>query len=206
MAEKEDPKKAPAKAPVETSPEQYEEYELLPHKEIEELREELHKLKEFEITPTKKLKVGLVELNTKLDKMLNIFDEAREEIKLEEGGLSFHEKMKPMVEKMNKILEQNSEIAEGIVAIADLVKDLKEGLEEKGITTRTAIEPETHMATHPGAIPMPPRAGPPGARPTPRPMPGRPLPAPTAGIPGPRPAPAVGIPPPPKRKRTFGII
>ena len=31
------------------------EYELLPHKEIEELKEELAKLKEFEIAPSKKL-------------------------------------------------------------------------------------------------------------------------------------------------------
>ena len=181
MAEKEDPKKALSKEPV--SEAEYEEYELLPHKEIEELRGELHKLKEFEITPTKKLKVGLVELNIKLEKMLKIFDEAREEIKLEEGGLSFHEKMKPMVEKMNKILEQNSEIAEGIVAIADLVKDLKEGLEEKGITARPAITPE------PLGAPRPAPAGPPGMPPgMARPMPG----APPIRAPTPHPVPGAG--------------
>lgn len=191
MAEKEDPK------PKETASSDYAEYELLPHKEIEELREELHKLKEFEITPTKKLKVGLVELNTKLDKMLRIFDEAREEIKLEEGGLSFHEKMKPLLEKMNKILQQNSEIAEGIVAIADLVKDLKEGMESKGIRPRTELRPEPITPRVIPGVPRPP-AGRPPAGPIPFPA-GPPRPMPGA-------APPIGIPPPPRRKRTFGII
>jgi len=184
MAEKEEAK-------VDVAPGEYEEYELLPHKEIEELRGELHKLKEFEITPTKKLKVGLVELNTKLDKMLKIFDEAREEIKHEEGGLSFHEKMKPMVDKMNKILQQNSEIAEGIVAIADLVKDLKEGLEGKGISRRTEITPEPIARPSAPSMPAPRTA---------------PIPVPRPGAPPPRAGPSAGIPPPPKRKRTFGII
>jgi len=67
-----------------------EEYELLPHKEIEELKDELAKLKEFEITPTKKLRVSLVELNSKLDKLLDIFEDAMSQVQIEEGGMTFH--------------------------------------------------------------------------------------------------------------------
>lgn len=110
-----------------------EEYELLPHKEVEELKGELSKLKSFDVQPTKKLIVNLVELNTKIDKLTNIFEEASRQITLEEGGLTFHDKMKPLVDRMNKILQQNSEIAEGIVAVADLVKDLRNDLERAGI-------------------------------------------------------------------------
>ena len=94
-----------------------EEYELLPHKEIEDLKDELAKLKEFEIAPSKKLQLSLLELNNKLDKMVTIFEDASHEMKIEEGGLSFTDKMKPLLEKMNKILEQNSEIASGILAL-----------------------------------------------------------------------------------------
>src|SRR3989338_11277711 len=106
-------------------PPQEEEYELLPHKEIEELKEELSKLKEFEIAPSKRLQVGLLELNTKLDKLTTIFEDAAHEMRVEEGGMSFVEKIRQLLEKMNKILEQNSEIASGILALADMVKGVK---------------------------------------------------------------------------------
>src|SRR3989344_8433907 len=110
-----------------------EEYEILPHKEITELKDQLEKLKSFEVAPTKKLTVNLVELNAKIEKLLNIFEEASRQINVEEGGLTFQEKMRPIFEKMNKILEQNSEIAEGIVAVADLIKDFRTDLESKGL-------------------------------------------------------------------------
>lgn len=172
-----------------------EEYELLPHKEIEELKDELRKLKEFEITPTKKLRVSLLELNTKLDKLLKIFDEAQHMIKSEEIGMTYKERMKPVVEKMDKILEQNADIAEGIVAIADMVKEMKEGKapaeeEEEGLEAPEMPDfgPEPPFTPSgpapgippPGMPPMPPRG----------PMP----PTPTAP------------PAPPRRRRTFGII
>ena len=99
------------------------EYELLPHKEIEDLKDELAKLKEFEITPSKRLQVSLLELNTKLDKLITIFEDATHQLRVEEGGLSFTDKMRPVLEKMNKILEQNAEIASGILALADMVKE-----------------------------------------------------------------------------------
>lgn len=176
------------------APGEEDEYELLPHKEIEDLKEELAKLKEFEIAPSKRLQVSLLELNTKLDKMLTIFEDATHELRVEEGGLSFTEKMRPLLEKMNKILEQNSEIASGILALADMVKEVKEAKAEE------RPMPEQFMPT-----PMP------MGMPVPRTAP---MMAPMAAMP-PRPAPPVGpmppgVPPglplpPMPRRRTFGI-
>ena len=174
-----------------------EEYELLPHKEIEELKQELRKLKEFEITPTKKLSVSLLELNKKLDKLLKIFDEAQHMIKSEEVGMTYKERMKPIIERMDKILEQNADIAEGIVAVADMVKEVKEGKAEE-----TEAEPE--MPGMPGLGPegpMPPPGGPPAPG---VPPPGMPPPGAPPMPPMPQAPPAA--PPPPKKKRTFGII
>ncbi|MEM4242986.1 MAG: hypothetical protein QXM31_03740, partial [Candidatus Woesearchaeota archaeon] len=92
-------------------------------------------------------------------------------------GLSFKEKMRPVVEKMNKILEQNSEIAQGIVAVADLVKDLREDI-GKGASVKEQLSlPEP--ASMPGGTFAPPT----------QPM----LPPP--GMP----------PPPPPRRRRFGL-
>ncbi len=151
-------------------PEEGEDYEILPQKEISELKDELRKLKEFEITPSKKLGVQLIELNTKLDKLLSIFEEAMTSLQIEEGGLSFKEKMHPVVEKMNRILEQNSEIAQGIVAVADLVKDLREDL-GKGVTVKEPLsisEPQLGPGAPPSLPPVMPPPGPP-----PPPMPRR---------------------------------
>ncbi|PIN74817.1 hypothetical protein COV18_06390 [Candidatus Woesearchaeota archaeon CG10_big_fil_rev_8_21_14_0_10_37_12] len=116
------------------SPE-HDEYELLPHREIEDLKSELAKLKEFEIAPSKRLQVSLLELNTKLDKLITIFEDATHELRIEEGGLSFSEKMRPMLDKMNKILEQNSEIASAVLTLADMVKG-------KGPTSSRSLSPE----------------------------------------------------------------
>jgi hypothetical protein len=167
-------------------PSEEEDYELLPHKEIEELKGELQKLKDFEITPTKKLRLSLLELNKKIDRLLNIFDEAAHTIKAEEMGLTFKERMKPMSDKMDKILEQNADIAEGIVAIADMVK----GMKGKGMEREEELgAPEFDLKPE---FPMPMQRAPaPGVPP---PMPPRQM--------GPMP----NIPAPPRRPRTFGII
>lgn len=105
--------------------EDYAEYEILPHKEIKDLKDELAKLKEYEVTPTRKLQISILDLNNKLDKLITIFEEAMHGIRVEEGGLKFEEKMRPVLERMNKILEQNKDIADGMVAIADMVKEMK---------------------------------------------------------------------------------
>jgi len=161
-----------------------EDYELMPHHEIEELKEELAKLKEFEITPTKKLRISLVELNSKIDKLLDIFEEANRQIQIEEGGMTFNEKMKPLVEKMHKILEQNSQIAEGIVTMADMVKEMRQALVEKGILETEKPFPELPRRNDIGMGPMPMSMPGPRLPPPPRPM----------------------MAEPPRKKRTFGII
>ena len=118
-----------------------EEYEILPHKELHELREELGKLKE---RPTERtLQISMVELASKLDRMMDIFEEAQEMIRVEEGALTFQEKMRPLMERMDKVLQQNSQIAEGIVGLHDLIMDMRDelstGAKEKRESPREEI-------------------------------------------------------------------
>ncbi|MBI4148491.1 hypothetical protein HY490_04330 [Candidatus Woesearchaeota archaeon] len=131
-----------------------EEYELLPHKEVTDLKEQLERLKTFEVAPTKKLTVNLIELNAKIDRLLTVFEEASKQISVEEGGLSFEDRMKPVLEKMNRILQQNAEIAEGIVAVADIVKEFKSVIESKGILGAPMLE--SPLTTSLPATPPPP--------------------------------------------------
>ena len=147
-------------------------YELVPYKEIQDLKHELSKLKEIPIPTTKKLQVSIDELAMKLDRLTAIFEEAGHEIKTEEGGLTFQEKMKPLFEKMNKVLEQNSEIAKGIVAVADLVNEMKSG------SMAPPLPEEPKEEKRKPTFPLP---GKPGViTPPPRPPPGAPLPPPPA--------------------------
>jgi len=160
------------------------EYELIPHQEIRELKEELQKLREFPTGPGTKLQISIDELAKRTDRLNEVFEEAMHEITVEEGRLSFKDKMKPLLQKMDKVLEQNSEIASGIVALADILTELKDRL-GGGIPKRPMGMP----GPMPGPRPMPtPAAGP-------RPMPG-PLRPPI--VPGPR-APPRMPPPPPRR-------
>lgn len=104
------------------------EYEILPHKEIHELREQLYRLKE---RPTERtLQLAMAETAMKMDRLINIFEESLTMIKVEEGSLSFTEKLRPLMEKMDKILEQNSEIAAGLVGIHDIMVDVKESIDK----------------------------------------------------------------------------
>ncbi len=180
--------------------EDIDEYELLPHKEIEELKEELARLKEFEIAPSKKLQVSLLELNSKLDKLLTIFEDAAHEMRVEEGSLRFTEKMRPVLDKMNKLIEQNAEMAQAILALADMIK---EGGSQRVSQTGEGL-PELPEAQDEGLPPLPGEEleGPPGYPPMPPPNGRRPglEAAAEANLPGK----GLPLPPMPKR-RTFGL-
>ena len=133
------------------------EYELLPHREIEELKAELAKLKEFDIAPTKKLQVSMLELNAKLDKLITIFEDASHELRVEESSLSFAEKMQPILERMNKILDQNAEIASGILAVADLLKEKEKSEIHAGPPEMPQFAPQGMPRAGLPPIPPPPR-------------------------------------------------
>jgi hypothetical protein len=197
-----DPVKKKAKVPVIVDEPVEEEYELLPHKEIIELKDELRRLKSVPTGAGKEVALG--ELAEKIDKLLDIFTEAMHQMRIEEGGVSFKEKMQPFTEKMNKILEQNSEIAEGIVALADIMNEVKSTVEEKLKVPKIGM-PSHVVRPKPSSFPgigpapgMPPMPGGPGLRPMPSGAPPVP-PLPSAGGPAGMPP----IPPPPKKKGLF---
>mgnify|MGYP001577593429 FL=1 len=132
----------------------------------------------------------------KLDRMTTILEEASHELHAEEGGLTFQEKMRPLFEKMNKVLEQNSEIAKGIVALADLIEELK-GRMEGGYMVKEQVE-QPPMGEMPMGAPMGPPMGPPPLGP-----PGQFGPPPMQAGPAPRPLPGIMPPPPPRKKGLF---
>lgn len=162
------------------------EYELIPHKEIVELKDELKKLHDNPPTPNKHLQISMDDLAKKIDNLVNVFEKAMHTMTEDEGGATFKERMQPILHRMDKVLEQNAQIADGIVALADLVAELKENSEahqqhNPGSLSRTMPPPPGSMPSPPGEFPPPPA-----------------FPPPPQGSPHP---PLSGMPPPPPRKR-----
>lgn len=98
------------------------EYELLPKQEIEALKKELEHLKK---NPLGDLKEGeslldsINELNNNIRKLIDIFTKAGADLDQQ------YNEFNPMGDLKN-IQDQNEQIAHGIVAVGDLIKEMNE--------------------------------------------------------------------------------
>lgn len=103
-------------------------YEIMPYKEIVALKKEIEALKSRSGASSQDLLNSMDTLTKTMNNMLQLFKTAAEEMKLEEKEKAdFGKKIEPMLERLNELEEQNSTIAEGMVAIADMVKEMKGG-------------------------------------------------------------------------------
>ena len=153
------------------------EYDLLPHREIADLKDELEKLKKGNLPESKD---SMEKLSNSINNLLTIFKEASVQMNLEEEEANLVAKhLEPIAEKIDKILDQNQKIAEGIVALADMVDDLKRKqdspMRRSFQTETTTIRPEPMLQPFspapmnlPLMQPPPPMSSGPGMR---RPLP-----------------------------------
>ncbi len=98
-----------------------EDYELIPKQEVENLKKEIDKLKKNPIGTTKQgenLLDSINILNSNIKKLIDIFTNAESDL------LKQYENSNP-VEDIKHIKEQNDQIAQGLLAIADLIKQNK---------------------------------------------------------------------------------
>lgn len=150
------------------------EYELVPHKDIVELKEELNRLRGKPTRALRSVDNSVDELNKKLDRMLLLFDEASRQMNEEET--EEHQIMKKLLRlesKVDTVSEQNEKIAEAILAIADMIGDQNKSEPPK---------PQNIQKPQPRAAPQnsnPFQMNPPGRQPQP-----------------PHPQPQFGMPPP----------
>ena len=169
-----------------------EEYELMPHETIAKLKHELEVLKKKvgskEEISSKDVQKNIETLNVNINNLLSLFKEAAKGLK-EEAEPGLKEQISPLAKRMERLEDENRKIAEGILVVADMVKDVK--VEEKKIEKelpKLKPRPVFRQMTRP-KVPMPPRPKPP--------MPGGPLPMHGASMPPPRPMPSQGPLPPP---------
>ena len=96
-------------------------YDLLPHREIGELKRQVQELKtRSDKSSSPEVVKALDQLAGSMDAMLRLFTEASHEVKGEDKE---HEKI---MAKLDEIIGQNKTIADGMVAVLDAVGDFVE--------------------------------------------------------------------------------
>lgn len=96
------------------------EYEILPHQELEYLRRELERLKKNPFGDTQTGQTLLDSMNNltlSINKLLDVLTSANDELVRD-----YHENKTS--ERLSKMMEQNEKLAQGIVAVGELVKQV----------------------------------------------------------------------------------
>ena len=111
-------------------------YEILPHREVASLKRDIADLKQkVGSSSSKQLADSMANLSKTMDHMLNLFQTTAEEMKLEEEGGS-PAGLAEINSKLDELIDQNKTIAEGIVAIADMIKGEKSESALQEVLTR----------------------------------------------------------------------
>lgn len=137
-------------------PEDSDEYEIIPQREIKKLKDELDSIKQFEVSPTKKMQVTMYELAKKLDKMSGVFEEALHTLRLEEGESGMYNHLKILREKVDKVLEQNADIAEAVISLAETLKRMGAPMAPEMPLSRSPDQFSAPPSLPPAPGPLPP--------------------------------------------------
>ena len=128
-----------------------EEYKLVPYKDILELKSELDGPKKGKEVSLKDLSDTMQKLAKTINDMLEIFGAAAEQMNLEEKELESNtKKHEQIMQKLDKLIDQNRTIADGMVAIVEMVKEKKiaEPVKEK-IWEEVREEPKPRIFSRP---------------------------------------------------------
>ena len=100
------------------------EEDLISYKDISELRKELDGMREKKDISARDIHDAMRKLADTMGSMLEVFGAAAEQMKLEEKeNESESKKHEIIVYKLDKLLDQNKTIAEGMVAIVEMFKE-----------------------------------------------------------------------------------
>ena len=120
-------------------------YGLVPYKDISELKKELDGMQDKKEISNKDMYDAVHKLANAMSGMLGVFGAAAEQLKLEEKGYeSESKKHETIISKLDKLIDQNKTIAEGMVAIVEMVKE-KFGSAEKEESMFAARENEWQL-------------------------------------------------------------
>lgn len=168
------------------------EFEIMPHHEIEEMKKEIKELKKGSVDKTIQSSIDI--LNGNIKDLLAIFREATKEIREEEEKVEETQKsIKEIGSNVDDLFDQNAKIAEAMIAIHDTVGEMKKKIDKIAEKREEPAAPSPRMPPLP-EYGRPPEVSPRAAPPQPR----MPPPAPAHGFEEHRMAP-LPITPPPRR-------
>src|SRR3989338_5887947 len=94
------------------------------YKNISDLKKELETIQDRKDVSPKELYEAVHRLADTVSGMLEVFGAASEQMKLEDKGYEAESKKhETIINKLDKLIDQNKTIAEGMVAIVELVKE-----------------------------------------------------------------------------------
>ncbi|HLD88807.1 MAG TPA: hypothetical protein VI894_01225 [Candidatus Nanoarchaeia archaeon] len=100
-------------------------------KELNELKKQLEDIKKMSTVSPSAMQDSMDRLNKSINDLQNVFRAAIEELKMEEHEeATFTRKIEPLVKRVNAIHEQNEKIADGIVALADMMDEMKKQISD----------------------------------------------------------------------------
>ncbi|MBI2129202.1 hypothetical protein HYU07_03090 [Candidatus Woesearchaeota archaeon] len=174
--------------------EENEDYDLMPHRELMNLKRQVDEIKQNPIVNApsgKELMNSVNDLNRSVGGLLELFKSATDEMRLEDKDQDLAvRKIDPILEKLDKVIEQNKLIAEGLVSISDMIEDF---ISKQGGSKPQAPPPIPRMNIESEELP----AFSPSLREAP------------FGSQAPRPMDISNLPPPPsfgqQKKRPFGF-
>ncbi|MEK6808831.1 MAG: hypothetical protein AABY14_04045 [Nanoarchaeota archaeon] len=110
-----------------------ESYGIISYRDFARVKKDIDELKsKNNVDTAKPLADSITKLSQNIDNMLQLFKNAAEEIKYEDSNQNHLSKdTGELSAKIEQILKQTKTIAEGMMAIADMVKELKSEREEK---------------------------------------------------------------------------
>lgn len=173
-----------------------EDYEILPHQLLNDLKEEVEGLKKKLTQPDSKINELILEIESMKDSIheLNtIFQQALKETQEED----VMKNIKDINDKLSDVISQNETIAKGMLAISDKVDDFISKQDLSKATPEPTIFAPSGMIHH--DMGMPPMSGPGRMAPTPSMDFGDNFNGPEVNFPPPPP----GMGTPPKRKGLF---
>ena len=104
-----------------------EEYELVPHKIVSELKKEVQDLKQNPLgssTSGHDLQGSMNSLAHSINDLVTLFKDATDQMRMEEKDSQvLSKRMEPMLDKLDTIIDQNHKIAKGILAVADMLHE-----------------------------------------------------------------------------------
>jgi hypothetical protein len=100
-----------------------EDFEIMPHKTIDDLKEEVQKIKgKVESVSSENTSKSIIALSQKISDLMSIFSRATESMKTE-GEEVAAVNLEPVLSKLNELEEQNRTIAKSILALADMIEE-----------------------------------------------------------------------------------